>query len=59
MTMVRMSVCNCKVGIHFDSIQIGPDTAARFMLGATFPADKPGADKMGLRERPGWLEVYT
>ena len=63
-----MSVCNCKVGIHFDSFQVGPDTAARFMLGgcllnsqpsAASPADNPGADKIGSRERPGWLEVYT
>ena len=27
--------------------------------GAVAPPDVPGADKMGLRERPGWLEVYT
>ena len=53
-----MSVCNCKVGIHFDSFQVGPETAARFMSGgcllnsqpsAASPADNPGADKMVLR----------
>ena len=25
--------CNCNVGIHFDSFQVGSETAARFMLG--------------------------
>ena len=25
--------CNCNAGIHFDSFQVGSETAARFMLG--------------------------
>ena len=76
MMMSDVSVCNCNVGIHFDSFQVGSETAARFMLGVyslqnlvfltvsrepppISPADNPGADKTGLRDRPGWLEVYT
>ena len=31
--MADVSVCNCKVGIRFDSFQVGCETAARFMLG--------------------------
>ena len=27
--------------------------------GAASPSDIPGAEKIGVRERPGWLEVYT
>ena len=31
--MLDRSVCNCNVGIHFDSFQVGSDRAAQFMLG--------------------------
>ena len=33
MMMARRVGCNCNVGIHFDSFQVGSETAARFMLG--------------------------